>query len=112
MASAPEPTWEAVKEILGYFLRNPQAVDGVEGIARWRVMEEQVHRSVEQTEIALRWLLSEGYLQEVETIGTRHIFRLSADRQESATRLLEGRGLPRRKTGFDAELHTPDGKKG
>lgn len=106
MASVPEPTWEAVKEILGYFLRNPQAVDSVEGIARWRVMEEQIHRSVEQTEVAMGWLLSEGYLQEVETVGSRRVFRLRPDCKASATQLIARRGFPRGKAGPGSESHT------
>ena len=37
------------KEILSYFLRNPQAADNLEGVARWRLLEQTVHRSVEET---------------------------------------------------------------
>ena len=84
----PEPSWDAVKDILGYFLRNPQAADSVEGVARWRVMEEQVHRSLEQTQSALAWLLSEGYLEEVDTAGTGRIVRLNPDRQAVAVRFM------------------------
>ena len=84
----PDPSWDAVKEILSYFLRNPRAVDSVEGVARWRVMEEQVHRSLEQTQCALAWLLSEGYLEELQTAGTSRIVRLNPDRQAVAARFL------------------------
>jgi hypothetical protein len=84
----PEPSWDAVKDILGYFLRNPQAVDSVEGVARWRVMEEQVHRTLEQTQSALAWLLSEGYLEELETASTGRIVRLNHERQAVAARFL------------------------
>jgi hypothetical protein len=84
----PEPSWDAVRDILGYFLRNPQAADSVEGVARWRVMEEQVHRSLEQTQSALAWLLSEGYLEEVEAAGAGPIVRLNPDRQAVAAQLL------------------------
>jgi hypothetical protein len=87
--SPPEPAWDAVKDILGYFVRNPQAVDSPEGVARWRVMQEQVHRSLEQTEAALAWLLSEGYLQEVEISGAGRIVRLNPNRQDNAARFLQ-----------------------
>jgi hypothetical protein len=96
-SAEPEPTWEAVKEILGYFVRNPKAADNLEGVARWRVMEEQVHRSLEQTEVALEWLLSEGYLQELETVSSGRIFRLNPDHQASAAHFLAGRRFPRAK---------------
>jgi hypothetical protein len=84
----PDPSWDAVKEILSYFLRNPRAVDSIEGVARWRVMEEQVHRSLEQTQSALAWLLSEGYLEELQTAGTSRIVRLNPHRQAVAARFL------------------------
>jgi hypothetical protein len=84
----PDPSWDTVKEILRYFLRNPRAVDSVEGVARWRVMEEQVHRSLEQTQSALAWLLSEGYLEELQTAGTSRIVRLNPDRQAVAAHFL------------------------
>jgi hypothetical protein len=84
----PELSWGAVKDILGYFLRNPQAIDSVEGVVRWRVMEEQVHRTVEETQSALAWLVSEGYLEELETTGTGRIVRLNLERQAVAARFL------------------------
>jgi hypothetical protein len=84
----PEPSWDAVKDILGYFLRNPQAIDSVKGVAQWRVMEEQVHRTVEQTQSALDWLLSEGYLEELKTASAGRIFRLNPERQAVAARIL------------------------
>jgi len=84
----PGPSWDAVKDILGYFLRNPQAVDSVEGVARWRVMEEQVHRTLEQTQSALAWLLTEGYLEELETASAGRIVRLNPERQAVAARFL------------------------
>jgi len=39
---ASEPT----KEILRYFLRHPQAADTLEGIVRWRLLEERVERTL------------------------------------------------------------------
>jgi hypothetical protein len=87
--SLPEPAWDAVKDILGYFVRNPQAVDSPEGVARWRVMQQQVHRSLEQTEAALAWLVSEEYLQEAEIAGAGRVVRLNPNRQENAAQFLQ-----------------------
>ena len=84
----PEPSWDAVKDILAYFLRNPQAIDSIEGVARWRVMEEQIHRSLEQTQSALAWLLSEGYLEELAIAGPGRIVRLNPERQAVAARFI------------------------
>jgi hypothetical protein len=82
----PEPSWDAVKDILDYFLRNPQAVDSAEGVTRWRVIEEQVHRTLKQTQSELAWLLSEGHLEELETASAARFVRLNPERQAVAAR--------------------------
>ena len=76
------------KEILRYFLRNPRAADSLEGVARWRLLEEAVQRRIESTDRALRWLVRHGYLREIGTSGTGAIFSLNAQRQEEAERFL------------------------
>jgi hypothetical protein len=93
-----EPELEIVKQILNYFVRNPKAADTLEGVARWRLLEEQVHRSFQQTESALSWLVQQGFLEEVETVGSSRIFRLAVQRQaEAAHFLAEGREQPGKK---------------
>ena len=77
-----------MKQILSYFLRNSKAADTLEGIARWRLLEEQVHRSFQQTESALAWLVEQGFLEEVETVGSSRIFRLAPQSQEKTARFL------------------------
>ena len=74
----PRHTGEAVtRDILSYFLRNPQTADDLEGIARWRLMSETIRRSVEETNEALEWLADQGFLMRITTTGARPIFRLN-----------------------------------
>ena len=77
------------REILGYFLRNPQAADSLTGIARWRLLEEAVQRSVARTEAALQWLLKQGYLRQVQMKGTEAIFCLNPEKRSEARLFLE-----------------------
>jgi DNA-binding transcriptional ArsR family regulator len=77
-----------VHEILSYFLRNPDAADSLEGIARWRLLEQVVHRTISETEGALTWLVEEGYLIEVEESYSHRLFRLNPEKQEAAGELL------------------------
>ena len=79
---------EMAKEILRYFLRNPRAADSLEGVARWRLLEDAVRRRVESTERALRWLVHHGFLREMSTTGTGAIFSLNPERQAEAERFL------------------------
>lgn len=52
------------KEVLSYFMRNPQAADNLEGIVRWRLQDELIRRKVKETARALAWLVSQGFLSE------------------------------------------------
>jgi hypothetical protein len=80
---------EVVKQVLGYFVRNPRTADTLEGIARWRLLEERVQKSLLQTEAAIDWLVGEKYLEEVTVAGSKEaIFRLNPERRSDAVRLL------------------------
>jgi hypothetical protein len=83
-----EPNLPAAKEILSYFLRHPEAADTLTEIARWRLMQATVRRSVETTEGALGWLISEGYLREETRAGTERIFQLNTTRRKDAESFL------------------------
>jgi hypothetical protein len=75
-------------DILSYFLRNPDARDSFEGIARWRLLEELVRRSVPATEEALHWLIANGFLTEEQVPGGKPIYRLNPSRKAEAERLI------------------------
>src|SRR5260370_20738736 len=72
-----EPEHGILEQILSYFVRNQKAADSLEGVTRWRLLEEQVHRTLQQTEAAINWLVAEGFLQEVQRAGQVRIFRLN-----------------------------------
>jgi hypothetical protein len=86
-----EPGSEVVREVLSYFVRNPQAADSLEGVARWRLLEEQVYRTVQETEAAVAYLVSQGFLEATATAGSAKIFRMRADRVAEAIRFLARR---------------------
>ncbi|HYX54404.1 MAG TPA: hypothetical protein VE783_13185 [Candidatus Limnocylindrales bacterium] len=88
---------ETARQVLSYFVRNPQATDTLEGIARWRLLEEQLQRSLRQTDAAIKWLVEEGYLQAIQPVTSVRLYRLDPQRQEDAVQFLaHGRG---RRTG-------------
>jgi hypothetical protein len=86
-----EQEFDLVKQVLSYFVRNPNAADSLEGITRWRLLEEQIHRSLQETEVALTWLVEQGFLDEVKTPGTTSIFRLKPERQADALSFMESK---------------------
>jgi hypothetical protein len=79
----------AVKEVLSYFVRNPQAADDLVGIARWRLMAEIARRKVDETSRALRTLVETGYLRETIVTGAPPIFSLNPEKLEEAKAFLD-----------------------
>lgn len=79
---------QKARQILAYFVRNPSAADSLEGIAHWRLLEEAVHRSVLETDEALRWLVKEGYLIEIVQPQSKRLFQLNPEKHKDAESLL------------------------
>ena len=79
---------ETARSILRFFLESPGQVESFAGIARWRLLEEQVRRSVKRTEEALQWLVSQEFLLP-DTVGSRPVYRLNPNKIEEAKRLVE-----------------------
>jgi hypothetical protein len=75
---------EVAKEILSYFVRHPDAADTFLGIARWRLLHEDVHRSVGLTEEALTWLVEQGYLRRIPMPGIEGIFQINPEKVREA----------------------------
>ena len=75
---------DVAKEILHYFVQHPDAADNFLGIARWRLLQEEVHRNVEITEEALKWLVEQGYLQRVPVKGLEDIFQINPGKVREA----------------------------
>ena len=84
-----EPDPGVVRQILGYFVQNRKAADTLEGIARWRLLQEEVRRSAQQTEKALGWLVDRGLIEKVMPTGSAvPVFRLNAERRADVVRFL------------------------
>jgi hypothetical protein len=86
--SVSEPTSQEsenlAREILAYFLRNPQCADDLHGITRWRLLDQMIHQALYDTRAALDLLVQEGYLRKESITGADPIFRLNADRETDA----------------------------
>lgn len=77
------------REVLRYFVENPQAADSLEGIARWRLLEEPVRRRVDEVARAIEWLVGEGFLEEIAGRSSGAVFRLNDDLSEQARTLVQ-----------------------
>jgi hypothetical protein len=75
---------EVAKQVLRYFLRNPQSADTLEGIVRWRLLEERIHHTLVETQSALEQLVAEGYLRVVSVSGSENIYTLNTTKRKKA----------------------------
>jgi hypothetical protein len=82
---------EIARDILSYLLHHPAAADTLEGIARWRILEEIAKRNLAATEEAMRWLIAKGFLREEKIAGGRAIYKLDAARRREAELFLKQR---------------------
>lgn len=80
---------ELARDILRYFLRHREAADTLEGVARWRLLDEKIHRTVDETGEALDWLIQEGFLEQVVTAVSSPVFRVNWRKITDAERFLE-----------------------
>ncbi len=80
---------QVMRDILSYFVRHPQAADTLEGIVRFRVLDELVHRGVPETEAALEQLVRQGLLRRDSVPGSGVLYRIGdAAQLEAAQRAL------------------------
>ena len=89
MANSKASELPVTREILRYFLSHPEAADSLTEIVRWRLTQEAIRRTVEDTQMALNWLLAEGYVHEEVRAGTESIFRLNPAQREEAEAFLQ-----------------------
>jgi hypothetical protein len=75
------------KEVLSYFVRYPDATDDLEGVAHWRLVQEAIHRGIDDTREALEWLVSAGFLRQHSTTKGP-LFSLNTENCEKAESFL------------------------
>jgi hypothetical protein len=80
---------ELAQQILSYFLHHPKSADSLEGIARWRLLEEKIHHTLIETRTALDRLVADGYLSVVSVPGSDQIYALNPTRREEAEKFVE-----------------------
>ncbi len=84
----PEVEAKLAREILRYFSRHPIAADTLEGITRWRLLDERIERSLESVSRAMAWLVAEGLLVKESTALSGTIFRLNPEKRPEIEALL------------------------
>jgi hypothetical protein len=92
----PAPQPRRVAEVLRYFLRNPRAADSLEGVVRWRLSEETIHRSVTEIDEALHWLVEHQLLLAQSAPGVAPVFSLNSRKIQEAQDLVADDGPERR----------------
>lgn len=77
-------------EILSYLLEHPDAMDTLEGIVRWWLMEQNIRHQTARVRKALDDLVTSGFVFEQKIPHSETGFRLNRDRYEEILRFLQG----------------------
>ena len=81
--------FDVVRDVLRYFTRNPEAADSVEGVARWRLVDQAIHNNLERVARAVAWLVSKELLVEESTSPSTLVVRLNKQRLGQIERFLQ-----------------------
>jgi len=71
-------------DILEYFIRNPDAADDLEGIARFRLLDQIIYRHVGEISDALNWLVAAGLLTRTKVPSGESLYSLNRTRRADA----------------------------
>lgn len=82
---------KVAREVMRYLLDNTAAADTLEGIARWRLMQQRIDHTVDETMAAVQLLVTRGFVEEVHTGAGPTLFRLSAARRAEIESAVGGR---------------------
>jgi hypothetical protein len=85
---ANDSRFRLAKDILSFYLEHPNTTESTEGLARWRLLDHYVEKTLHETGVAVTWLVAEGYLQPVTSPGNRTLFALNEARMRDAELLL------------------------
>ncbi|HET7871466.1 MAG TPA: hypothetical protein VFL42_03075 [Terriglobales bacterium] len=88
MATDKPDDRKLLSEILSAFVRNPEMLDSLEGIARWRLLSTRIRSDVEGTKEALDTLVATGYLLMVDT-AAGPLFQINPEKLGAAKELLQ-----------------------
>lgn len=83
---------ELVLDILSYFMRNQSAVDTVEGITRWRLLDQRIHRTVHEVLEALTVLVDLDLLTQTRRSGSSALIGFNKEQADAARRFLAREG--------------------
>lgn len=95
MKRRPRIQPEIAKEILDYFLRNANAADDLEGIVRFRLLEQAIFRCVTEVSEALEWLVATGLLKKAAASSSRTLFSLNESMRGEAEQFVNDGAVPR-----------------
>jgi hypothetical protein len=79
---------QLARDILEYFLRNPQAADSLEGVAHWRLLDQAINRTLADSQTALEFLVHEGFLRETLLPGSEPVYSLNQDKRGEAQQIV------------------------
>ena len=75
--------------ILNYLVRHPHATDTAEGLARWWLLEEEIHERTSEVSQGISFLVEKGFLLENKRPEATPLYRLNPNKQQEIKGALE-----------------------
>lgn len=80
---------DVARDLLAFLLRHPEALDTLDGYARWRLGEEAARRTTSDVQQVVGWLLERDLMRQVSVLGL-DMFGLQIARRTLAAQTLAG----------------------
>ena len=79
---------ELTAAILRYLVKHPDTGDSIEGIARWRLLQDKIDATVDQVSEIVQELSTRGMVVEKEIPGGTRIYYLNKVKIQAVRKLL------------------------
>jgi hypothetical protein len=89
MTHDPDFDSKQVLLVLQYFLHNRNAADDLEGVLRFRLLDEVISEQLESVRVAIEWLVRQDLLTARPMPGRDAIYALNQSQVERALKTLE-----------------------
>jgi hypothetical protein len=70
---------DLARQILTHLIEQPSAGDTLEGVAEWWLLRQHIRKNLAGVQLALDWLVSEGYLVEIAINGSLPFYRVNRE---------------------------------
>ena len=77
----PQPPGPLTRELLGYWIQHPEALDTVEAIVEWWLLEHRIQQATVELQSALSGLVANGFVVRQQEADGRIYYQLNREKE-------------------------------